>query len=38
MTKNRKPHQERTPEDYMEAADNSLELAKVLAEQGDFSD
>ena len=34
MRKKRKPHEERKPEDYMEAADNSLELAKVLAGQG----
>jgi hypothetical protein len=28
MRKKRKPHDERKPEDYMEAADNALELAK----------
>jgi hypothetical protein len=38
MRKKRKPHEERTPEDYMEAADNSMELAKVLAGQGGISD
>jgi hypothetical protein len=38
MSKKRKPHYERRPEDYREAADNSLELAKVLAGQGGISD
>ena len=38
MPKKWKPHEERTPEDYMEAADNALELAKVLAGQGQISD
>src|SRR5437763_8315701 len=38
MPKKRKPHEERKPEDYMEAADNALELAKVLAGQGGISD
>jgi hypothetical protein len=38
MPKKRKPHQERRPEDYREAADNALELAKVLAGQGGISD
>src|SRR6266446_7929950 len=38
MPKKRKPHRERKPEDYMEAADNALELAKVLAGQGGISD
>ena len=33
-----KPHEERKPEDYMEAADNALELAKTLAGQGGISD
>ena len=33
-----KPPEERTPEDYMEAADNALEAAKVLAGQGGISD
>src|SRR3954447_12196848 len=38
MRKKRKPHEERKPEDYMEAADNALELAKALAGQGGISD
>jgi hypothetical protein len=38
MCKNRKPHEERKPKDYREAAENSLELAKVLAGQGGISD
>ena len=38
MRNKRKPHEERTPEDYMEAAENALELAKVLAGQGGISD
>src|SRR6266853_4968525 len=38
MRKKRKPHEERTHEDYMEAADNALEMAKVLAGQGGISD
>jgi hypothetical protein len=38
MPKKRKPHEGRKPEDYMEAADNALELAKVLAGQGGISD
>jgi hypothetical protein len=38
MPRKRKPHEERKPEDYMEAADNALELAKVLAGQGGVSD
>jgi hypothetical protein len=38
MPKRRKPHGERKPEDYMAAADNALELAKVLAGQGGISD
>src|SRR5207245_2829133 len=33
-----KPSEERKPEDYREAADDSLELAKVLAGQGGISD
>lgn len=33
-----KPHEERKPEDYIEAADNALELAKTLAGQGGISD
>jgi hypothetical protein len=38
MRNTRKPHAERTPEDYMEAADNALELAKALAGRGGMSD
>jgi hypothetical protein len=38
MRNKRKPHEERKPEDYMEAADNALELAKVLAGRGGISD
>ena len=38
MPRKWKPHDERKPEDYMEAADNALELAKVLAGQGGVSD
>ena len=38
MREKRKPPEERKPEDYMEAADNALELAKVLAGQGGVSD
>src|SRR5260370_135018 len=38
MRKKNKPLEERTPEDCREAADNSLELAKVLAGQGGISD
>lgn len=38
MTKNRKPLEDRKPEDYREAAENSLELAKVLAGQEGLSD
>jgi hypothetical protein len=38
MRKKRKPHEERKPEDYMEATDNALELAKVLAGRGGISD
>ena len=34
----RKPPEERKPEDYREAAEDSLELAKVLAGQGGMSD
>jgi hypothetical protein len=37
MGEKRKP-EERKPEDYREAAENSLELAKVLAGQGAMSD
>jgi len=38
MHKKRKPLEERKAEDYREAADNSMELAKVLAGQGGISD
>ncbi len=38
MRKKRKPLEERKAEDYLEAADNALELAKVLAGQGGISD
>src|SRR5262245_29279025 len=38
MSKQPKPHDQRKPEDYQEAADDSLELAKVLAGQGQISD
>jgi hypothetical protein len=38
MGKKRKPQAERKPEDYREAADNSMELAKVLVGQGGISD
>jgi hypothetical protein len=38
MRKKKKPHEERRPEAYMEAADNALELAKALAGQGGISD
>jgi hypothetical protein len=38
MRKKRKPLEERKPEDYMEAADDALEVAKVLAGQGGISD
>ena len=38
MRKKRKPAEVRKPEDYREAANDSLELAKVLAGQGEISD
>jgi hypothetical protein len=38
MPKKPKPHEERRPKDYREAANDSLELAKVLAGQGQISD
>src|ERR1700730_2146094 len=38
MRKKKKLPEERKPEDYREAADNSMELAKVLAGQGGISD
>lgn len=34
----RKPNQPPTPEDYLDAAENALELAKVLAGEGRISD
>jgi hypothetical protein len=33
-----KPHDERTPEDYADAAEDALEAAKVLAGQGAIGD
>jgi hypothetical protein len=38
MVKKRKPHEEPTAKDYLEAADNFLEVAKVLAGRGGISD
>jgi hypothetical protein len=38
MSNKRKPPEDRKPEGYREAADDSLELAKVLAGQGQTSD
>ncbi|MHB1423297.1 MAG: hypothetical protein ACYC3I_08895 [Gemmataceae bacterium] len=38
MSENRKPQEDRKPEDYRNAAEDSLELAKVLAGQGHISD
>ena len=38
MAKKRKPFEEREPDDYMRAADDALEMAKVLAGQGGISD
>jgi hypothetical protein len=38
MNKKRKPREERRPKDYKEAANDSLELAKVLAGQGHIGD
>jgi hypothetical protein len=38
MSKKRKPREERKSEDYREAAENSLELAKVLAGESGMSD
>ncbi len=37
MTSKRKPHEERTAEDYRNAAEDSLRLAKVLAGEGGIS-
>src|SRR6516225_1975075 len=38
MSNEKKPLKDRKSEDYREAAENSLELAKVLAGQGGISD
>jgi len=38
MPKKPKPHKERKPEDYVEAAENALELVKTLAGRGGISD
>jgi len=38
MSKKRKPLEERTAEDYMEAANEAMELAKVLAGVGGIND
>jgi hypothetical protein len=38
MPKKRKPHKKRRPEDYLQAANDAMELAKVLAGQGGISD
>src|SRR6516225_149334 len=38
MSNEKKPLKDRQSEDYREAAENSLELAKVLAGQGTISD
>ena len=38
MGKKRKPHEDRTADDYLNAADDALELAKTLAGQGGISD
>jgi hypothetical protein len=38
MPRKRKPLQERTAEDFREAAENALELAKVLAGEGGIGD
>ena len=38
MRSKRKPHEERTAEDYKNAADDALEMAKVLAGQGGIGD
>jgi hypothetical protein len=37
MSKKRKPFEERTAEDYRNAADDALEMAKVLAGEGGMS-
>jgi hypothetical protein len=38
LPKKMKPHEERKPDDYMEAADDSLEPTKALAGRGAISD
>ena len=38
MRKKPKPHEERKPEAYMEAADNAQEMARVLTGKGGISD
>src|SRR5258708_5069814 len=38
MSKKKKPNEERTAEDFIEAADDAMELAKVLAGQGGIND
>src|SRR3984957_12191044 len=38
MREKKEPDEERKPEDYREAAEDSLELAKVLAGEGAISD
>jgi hypothetical protein len=38
MRKEKKPPGDRNPQDYRDAAEDSLELAKVLAGQGSISD
>ncbi len=38
MRNKRRPHEERTPEDYRQASEGSLELAKILFGQGGISD
>ena len=38
MCKKKKPHQPRSPEDYLNAAENAFELAKVLAGEWHISD
>src|SRR5437867_7853334 len=38
MPMREKPRQPRTPEDYLNAAENALELAKVLAGEGHITD
>ena len=38
MRSKRKPHEERTAEDYRNAAEDALETAKVLADEGGIGD